>query len=766
MSTPSADSQLASRAIRVAFLAAFTVLGFEVLAHRQLLYVSQTLTAATILSIAILGIAAGGISAYYVREMDVGRVSAAAAIGLGAGVALNFVAFPFLGEYLIYAIPLLIVPFAAGGLLIAQSFVVGDTSKVYLVDLVGASLGAVCTASLLPFIREEGAQAVLAGVALLVPLMTGVPSDARRLGALRWLCAALGLASFAFAAANHVGNFYNIATDTAAHQRTQQKLFNRLGIYHDVEVLWSASSIAGRTDIAKYRKSPNGPFAFTVWENGNTTDTLRPQGPEAYRWDPRMPPNSVLGPDVDTFIIGTSGEGVLKSARLTGGLVHGVEINPAVHRLVGGPAAELCGGCYDDVEVTIGDGRTFLERTDRVYDQITMMNSHIGRGTSGGREADPEFIHTKEAMHLYFDRLSDRGIINWEEPARSNDKHRVTGRLISTALEVLRERGAADPQAHILAFQWKGNSAYDQLLVRKTPWPEESLAAAREWFAKLPKVRPRKNGPIRCEIKVLWAPDQRDLKNNLAKHIRGEPVWPEVVRQPITDDKPFPFDVSPYRDDLNASVWLLLGVSALLVLIPLGLILWKSKVRRIELVAPIGVAGLLGLGYLLIEVVFMQQLQILLGSPVFAFVLVLGGMLAFSGVGGLLARPGRASWIAGLVALPVVLGAQIWAIPWVSSLAMPAPLWARVLTALAVVAPCSLLMGIPLPSVMELAKQRFGAEFAALLYGVNGGLAAFGLVATFQLSVRFGFSGAYLFGCGLYLGACALLLAFYRRGAP
>jgi len=757
MST-SVDPQRASRAIRVAFAAAFTVLGFEVLAHRQLLYVSQTLEATTILSIAIMGIAAGGIAAFYTRNLDGEKVNSAAALGLAAGVLLNFLSFPFLGEYLVYAIPLLIVPFAAGGLLIAQSFIVGDTSKVYMFDLIGASLGAVGTASLLPWIGEEGAQAVLAAFALCVPFIAG--------SSLWRVSAGLAFACLAFAFANLDLSLYNIATDTAAHQRTKRKLFNKLAKYRDVTLLHSASSIAGRSDIVTYHKRKDSPrFSFTVWENGNTTDTLRPWGLEAYRWDPRIPPNTVMGPDVDTFIIGTSGEGVLKSARLTGGVVHGVEINPAVHRLVSGPASEYCLGCYDDVEVTIGDGRTFLERTDHVYDQITMMNSHIGRGTSGGREADPEFIHTKEAVSLYLDRLSDRGIINWEEPARSNSSHRVTARLISTAMAALQERGATDPAAHILVFEWSGSSSYDQLLVRKTPWPDDALEAARDWFERLPKVQPGVNGPIRCDIQVLWSPDERDLDTRIAKHVRGEKSgWPDIVRQPVTDDKPFPFDVTTYHDDLNTALALVLGLSTVLVLIPLGLILWRSKVQRVQLVAPIVVSGLLGLGYLLIEVVFMQQLQILLGSPVFSFVLVLGGMLAFSGIGGLLARPGRGFWTAGLVALPILLAVQVVAIPVVSAMALQAPLAARVAVALAIVAPCSLLMGIPLPSVMALAKDRFGDEFAALLYGINGGLAAFGLLLTYHISIRFGFSAAYLFGCFLYLGATGILLVFYRRG--
>ncbi|MBT3219160.1 MAG: hypothetical protein HN348_08720, partial [Proteobacteria bacterium] len=406
------DPNATSRSIRVAFVAAFIVLGFEVLAHRQLLYISATLEAATILSIAIMGIAGGGMLAYYGQKWPAQRVGALSSAALGFGVLANVVAFPFLGEYLIYAIVLLIIPFVAGGLLIAQSFVLGNTARVYFLDLLGASLGVASAAVILPFVLEEGAQFLLAALALMMPVIFGDPKMDRVFGAIKLVSTTAAGGCVVFALLNLHFGFYNIAIDTHAAQLTELKVFNSLARATDPRVLFSASSLAGRTDVVSSRRSPEGALRVKVWENANTTDTLRNLGVEVYKWDCRMPPNEVMGPDVDTFIIGTSGEGVLKSARRLGGRVDGVEINPGVHRLISGPAAQLCANCYDDVNVTIGDGRTFLERTDRVYDQITMMNAHIGRGTSGGREADPEFIHTKAAINLYFDHLSDRGIIN------------------------------------------------------------------------------------------------------------------------------------------------------------------------------------------------------------------------------------------------------------------------------------------------------------------------------------------------------------------
>ncbi|MBT3219327.1 MAG: hypothetical protein HN348_09575 [Proteobacteria bacterium] len=757
------DPNATSRSIRVAFVAAFIVLSFEVIAHRQLLYVSYTLQAATILSIAIMGIAFGGMLAYYTQRLPAQRVGALSSAVLGFSLLANVVAFPFLGEYLIYGIALLILPFVAGGLLIAQSFILGDTSRVYFLDLLGASLGVFGAALLLPFVMEEGAQFLLAALALTTPLIFADPRQDPVFKTIRIVSAVAAAGCVIFALLNLKIGFYNIAIDTHAARIIPLKVFNGLAKAHDPQVLYSASSLAGRTDIVSSRRSETGRARYKVWENANTTDTLRPAGVDIYQWDCRMPNNAVLGPKASTFIIGTSGEGVMKSARYLGGRVDGVEINPGVHRLVSGPAAELCGNCYDDVNVTIGDGRTFLERTDGVYEQITMMNAHIGRGTSGGREADPEFIHTREAIELYLDHLSDRGVINWEEPARSNEGHRVTGRLIATAMDVLRERGSKNPGDHIVVFEWGSNSTYDQLLIRKKPWPAETLVAVQEWLAKLPNIDSGVDGPFSCRVNLFYSPDQPNLDNSLAKLIRGEFTgWANVVHTPITDDKPFPFDVHLSRTALHDALFILLGISALLVFVPLGLIVVRAQVPRQQLLAPIGVAAVLGLGYLLIEVVFMQHLQILLGSPVFTFIIVLGGMLASSGLGGLLARPGTKLWLAGLILLPLLLGAQIWIVPLFNDLALQGGLLVRVAAALAIVAPCAFLMGIPLPSVMELAKQRFGAEFAALLYGVNGGLAAFGMVASFQLSVRYGFTGTYVFGCGLYLVGAALLLVFAK----
>jgi len=745
----------------LAAAAAFVVLAFETLAHRQLLFVRHSLAASTVLAIAMMGIALGSMATYGLTRKGIPRrLPTWAALGLGGSVLLNIGAFVVLGEYLDVAVPLLLLPYAFGGLLISLSFAAGNAPRVYFLDLTGAGLGVILLAAAIPWLREEGCQLALAGLAVGTVVLTRPP---RILGLGAGVIAAVILG---LAVTNPATGFYDITTDINPTMRNRSKIFNRIERMGG-EVLMGASSIAGRTDVVS-QKRRNGTTRYGQAENGNPIDTLRDWPKETYLWDPRVP-RGVVGERPSVFIIGTSGEGVLKTSVALGGRVVGAEINPASYRTIRGPAAGLCANCYEGVEVTIGDGRTVLERSDERFEIITMMNAHIAKGrTWRGRASDPEFIHTKEAIGLYLDRLTDPGVIVWEEPTRSTRGGQVTTRIVMTAMAALRDRGAEQPEDHVVVFGWSQTGSYHQILVRKTPWEGESLAAVRRWLAKTTRVRRGVDGPIRARIEPLWFPDRPELDNPLADLLAGRGLkegWPEQVRVPITDDRPFPFHLEPIDPSLFQSFGWVLGVGALMVFGPIG---WL--VRRRQQAAPglpllLGVGGLLGMGYLFVEIVFINNLQILLGSPVVSFVVVLGGMLILSGLGGLLGgRLSRRGYGFALVALPVVLGLSALLIPAASKVAIDLSNELRVVLALVVIAPAAMLMGLPFPRLIEDAKSVTGTgAAAALVFGVNGGCSAIGGAGGHVAATLLGFSGTYAVACGIYVLAVAGIFLAERR---
>jgi hypothetical protein len=238
-----------------------------------------------------------------------------------------------------------------------------------------------------------------------------------------------------------------------------------------------------------------------------------------------------------------------------------------------------------------------------------------------------------------------------------------------------------------------------------------------------------------------------------------------LVTVPLTDDKPFTFHYRPGDERVwQAFLWVLLAALPL-VLLPAASLLIGKRERPVagRLVAPFLIAAMLGVAYLLIEIVLMQHLQIFLGSPSATFCAVLAGMLAFSGIGGFVgAAAGYRIRVVLLIALPISLGALAAVLPALTQIALPWPLASRVLVVLALIGVPAFLMGIPLPSLLMGVKARVGTRYVPLLFAVNAGFAALGTTLSFIVSTAYGFSATYWLACGIYFALVAPLVALDR----
>jgi len=137
----------------------------------------------------------------------------------------------------------------------------------------------------------------------------------------------------------------------------------------------------------------------------------------------------------------------------------------------------------------------------------------------------------------------------------------------------------------------------------------------------------------------------------------------------------------------------------------------------------------LGLGFLLIEIAFIEYAVLLLGDRTSAFALVLTVMLVFSGIGammaGHMARPALALKWAVLVAALSCLAAIFVAREGILAV-LDWPWAMRAALLVAAIAPASLALGFPFPQGLD----RFQQEGPALLpwaWALNG---AFSVVAT------------------------------------
>jgi len=210
-----------------------------------------------------------------------------------------------------------------------------------------------------------------------------------------------------------------------------------------------------------------------------------------------------------------------------------------------------------------------------------------------------------------------------------------------------------------------------------------------------------------------------------------------------------------------------ISILTLFLIIPVVLlILSKVGQYKISLLPPNLFVAIIGFGYMLVQIVLMQKLQTFIGAPTFALIVVLGGLLLFSGIGSLVSHYMSKKTVAVLTAfIPILLIAKIfWLDDILYSLSGLDYSWKLLVSALLIL-PLTFLMGLPFPNMLEVIKEKTSIEYGALLFGVSGAFSTLGVVFSHFSSVAWGFSTTFWIGASSYfLGLLLFLWILWRTG--
>ncbi|MDP9288365.1 MAG: hypothetical protein M3P08_09220 [Thermoproteota archaeon] len=208
-----------------------------------------------------------------------------------------------------------------------------------------------------------------------------------------------------------------------------------------------------------------------------------------------------------------------------------------------------------------------------------------------------------------------------------------------------------------------------------------------------------------------------------------------------------------------------LGISAILAL----LLVYYSRIHKIRLTASSGFhvvfVVLIGLGFIFLEIAFIQKFLLLLGTPIMALTVILFSVLLGSGIGAYLSGRlfNKNPFKAVVICIPLLAGillAYYLSLQDIISLNIVLPVNERIVLTFALLSPVGLLMGFQFPSVTRMASAgRASNQDITLLWGVNVISSVIGAVLTTTSSMVIGFNGNILIGFGLYLGALACAVA-------
>jgi len=745
------------------------------------------------ISIALLGLGAGGVFAYLFKTKLAGistrKLAAYLCMGnalmvpvvletvLHVPVALEVSSKNFLHLTALYMIAA--VPFLFTGLLFSVVFA-RETQRIpwlYGADLAGGSMACLAVVPLLNW--WGGPNTILfAGV---TQAMAAALWSRNRTG--RKMAGLFAIASLTLIAANHSGTLIDVVYAKGMFRDPAWVEFARWNALSRVEVdrQGQAKAIVIDADASTYIMNADlKHWHDTEWESDLMSappalaNVLRPRGEFA-----------IIGPG--------GGVDVLRAVANGSPSVTGIEINPIIATTIMRERyADYAQHLYQrpEVHIHVTDGRSFLRSTPQRFDVVQMTLVDTWASTAAGAFALSENnLYTVEAFREYFDHLTPEGMIaitRWEfrQP-------REALRVVSVAMDALHRLGVADPARNFIVAS---EGALDEdgipvvVLAKKTAFTAEEESTVRAHMARYP------------DLTALYLPSQPEnnpFSNLIASNdpYRFAQGYAYNVT-PVSDNAPFFFFTLKagqilgqqglergvdWKVNLGVLVLLLVLVisfAAVLVFLILPLAL-NEKGRRLPWKLLYFVA--VGLGYILVEIAFIQRFVLFLGHPTYALTVVIFLLMLSSGAGSLFSRRWllrtQLAWIP-LASVIAVLLANVFFLPSRLAALVGLGFGLRLLLSGVLLIPLGFVMGMPFPTGLRALANvaRFpnpGAELdpeasdnaVEWAWAMNASASVLGSVLAMVLAIQFGLNVTLACGAAAYLFALLLMPALHRNAA-
>ncbi|HXH01699.1 MAG TPA: SAM-dependent methyltransferase [Candidatus Competibacteraceae bacterium] len=456
--------------------------------------------------------------------------------------------------------------------------------------------------------------------------------------------------------------------------------------------------------------------------------------------------------------------------------VDAVELNPQLVRLVREDYADFAGGLYAlaQVRVHVAEARGFVAGSTEHWDLIQLALLDSFAATSAGLYALAEsYLYTIEAFADYLDRLAPDGMLAITRWVRLPPRDAL--RLFVTAAAALERRGVVEAGRQLVLIRgWQTST----LLVKNGVFTASEIEALRAF------CRERAFDPA-------WYPGMSETEAN-RHNILDRPWFFEGARALLGAEREafigrYKFDIAPTTDDrpyffqffkwqalpeilalggrrgmpllewgylvLVATLVQAVLASLLLILLPLRLTAGQGIGRGRVVIY----FAAIGLGFMFLEMAFIQRFIQFLHHPLYAAAVVLTAFLLFAGLGSacsgrLPAGKGIPLAVGGILALGFL---YLFALGPLFAALAGLPVALKVVLSLALIAPLAFCMGMPFP----LALTRLGTAAPSLMpwaYGVNGCSSVIAAVLAPLLAIHFGFGLVVLTALGLYALAATI----------
>jgi hypothetical protein len=771
-------------------------LGYEVLLLRLFAIIQWHHFAYLAISVALLGIGAAGtfvtlarrrLLAAYPHSFSLAAaafaVAAVACFAAAERVPFNALEIAwnpaqFVGLAAIYL--LLFIPFfcAATALCIAYAGFGAHIPQLYGADILGAGLGSLGLLAVLFVLHPADALRVILGLGLAAAALAAWPAAKR-------LAAVLVLAAFAAPLLLPAPAFELIASDykdlrQALRVKDARIVAQRTSPLGVVTVVESPMAPLHHAPGLSLNAAAGPPPQLGLFVDGQTAGAVTrfdgDTAPLAWLRDTTAALPYRLSERPRVLVLGAGAGGDVLQA-----LVHGarqvaaVELDAQVAALVQQDLAGFSGRPYaaPGVRLHVAEARGFVAASTEHFDliQVALLDGFGASGAGLGSLLESH-LYTVEALDGYLRRLAPEGLLAFTRWVSLPPRDSL--RLFATAVAALERRGVAEP-GRSLAMIRGWNTA--TLLVKNGAFSSAETAAIRDFSRRRSFDTVYVPGIVAAEANLYNVLERDDFfAGTQALLGPGRADFIERYKfdlTPTTDDRPYFFHFFKWRTlpellemrsrgalpplDWGYPVLVMallqaVVVSLLLILLPLAL----GQTRRAFATAPpvlrrrVAVYFLaLGLGFMAIEIPFLQRFTLFLSHPLHAAAVVLAAFLVFAGLGARFSarlQPG-AHWpfaaIAGIALLYVAALP-----PLLAGLMGLAQGW-KILLTLLLIAPLAFCLGLPFPLGLAAVASRAEA-LVPWAWGINGFASVVATLLATLLAIHFGHSLVVLLAVAIY----------------
>ncbi|MFC1849263.1 hypothetical protein ACFL27_03545 [candidate division CSSED10-310 bacterium] len=646
----------------------------------------------------------------------------------------------------------LAIPFFFSGLVIALllSRIPEKVNKLYFSDLIGAGLGCLLVIPLVPYFGAPGTIIVSALFGIIAAACFGKLINKKVL--------LLTVILFAL-----ISSLLTIrATYFRVKIHEEKRWFVEDEKYRKIE--FSRWGPISRIDVAKIPPHKN------IWIDGGTNQSfMHPFNGDLRNLqpDPRAGTVYKLIDYPDVLIVGPAGGSeVLFALSYRPNSIIGVELDPIIVSIVQNEYRDYIGGIYNQpmVKLINDEGRSYIRRSRQKFDIIQQIhNASPIAIASGAVNLSETYLLTVEAFHDYLDHLKEGGYIFIRRPGAI--------RLGIVAARTLRERGVARPEEQIIISYSHGSDEFifgEEFYLKNGEFTAKELAIFQENMENLIF------GPEALRIEHPFYEKYKALFST----VQG---WKQYEEQgidlfPVTDDKPFfnhlnkfghfatvetvPAELKTFFKLYQSPDWALLvilGEAALLavlfIIVPLFIFVRTGLRSRGKFRFLLYFLSL-GLGFILIEIVFIQKFTLFMGNPTYSVTVVLFSVLISAGCGSLLSglfqQKLRRALFFVIISICVLALAALIFTPLVFKACLGYPMLSRILISFSLIFPLGLFMGMPFPLGITL-TNRVSPPLIPWVWAINGYATVIGSVLSVILALLFGFNVVIFFACGIYI---------------